>query len=191
MAKIGYKKDASDFDLIDATGSPYINQSRFDYAILENVDDIQFKPFDANTENANWENWEKGKLFGKKTELKWQKRNGRFHMVVTTEEELPAGFTLFSEKLETVKDEEGEITCRRIYLWGEQETNASGQFTGKWFEERIPQLLEYPIQTDKSRVKIKVQEYELSEEHEIMKSGKMEKGEFISIVHRFVGLEGV
>jgi len=186
MAKIGYKYDADDFNLNDANGKPYIVSPRFEYAILERLDNIQFKHFGVIT---NYTNWEKGRLFGTKTELKWQKRNGKVHMVVTTEEDLPSGFTLFSDKLEPIKKDKGEIAYRRIYLWGEQEKDTSELPTGKWFEERIPQLLEYPIQTTKSRVRITVQEYELAEEHEIIRNGKVEKAEFISTLYRFVDLE--
>jgi len=186
MAKIGYKIDANDFNLLDSNNNPYINSSNFDYAIVENIDDIQFKHFGAI---SNYDKWHKGRLFGKKTELKWQKRNGKFHIVVITEKDLPVGFTLFSENSEPFKDDKGNNIYRQIYLWGEQEKDASGKFTGKWFEERIPQFLEYPLKTDKSRVRVKLQEYKLFEEREIMKNGKIEKEEFISIVHRFVGLE--
>lgn len=187
MAKIGYKKDVIDFNQLDAEGNPdYINKSRFDYVLLEKAEKILFKKFSFST---NYADWNKGRLFGEKTELKWQKRKDKFHFVVTTEDEMPSGFNLFSEKLEPVKDAVGNIPYRRIYLWGEQEENASGCPTGKWFEERIPQFIEYPIKTAKSRVIIKVKEYTLTEGYEVLKNGSTEKRECVSIVHRFVGLE--
>lgn len=188
MAKIGYKKDATDLSFNDSDGNPYINRYRFKYAILEKIDKIVFDKF-KNIDVNNLTCWEKGRLFGEKTELKWQKRHGKFHLVVTTEEcNLPAWVHIYSEELEPFLEKDGQPIYRFIYLWGIKEFQKDTK-TGKnlpqnrWYEPRIPQLLQYPVdyQTPKKRVKIKVQEYKLRE-----KDGQ--DNEFTSIVHRFVGV---
>jgi hypothetical protein len=173
MAKIGYIKGV---DKINFT--PYINKTRFKYAILEKVNKIEFKKLEDDDINA-LDCWEKGRLFGYDTELKWQKRYGKFHLVITTEESnLPEGFTPYSDDLKPLPE-------RSIYLWGTKDRLKNSE-TGKdvvhWYETKIPKLFEYPIDTCISkcnRVKLKIQEYELLQKDE----------QISSIIHRFVGIE--
>jgi len=175
MAKIGYMKGIDKINL-----APYINKIRFKYAILEKVNKIDFKKLEDNDIN-NLNCWEKGRLFGDNTELKWQKRHGKFHLVITTKEsDLPEGFVLYSNDLKPVQD-------RSIYLWGTKE-NLKDSETGKdivyWYETKIPRLFEYPVDTcisKCSRVKLKIQEYGLCQKDE----------QTSSIIHRFVGIEEV
>ena len=186
MAKIGYQENAPSLSAITADGKPYLLENGFKYAILEKVDIIKFSLYEIINDYPDWDN---GRIFGINTELKWKKRNGKYHIVVTTEDDLPIGFSLFSDTLEPIRDEKGNIKYRRIFLWGEQEKDNSGQPTGRWFEERIPQLLKYPIITDKSRVQLKVQEYEFTEELKASVNGQAEKTK--SIIYRFIDLEEV
>lgn len=186
MAKIGYKKNATELIFTDSDGNPYINGCRFKYVILEKIDGIVFDKF-KNIDVNNLTCWEKGRLFGEKNELKWQKRHGKFHLVITTEEgNLPALVNIYREDLEPFLEKDGRPIYRFIYLWGIKEFQKDTK-TGKnlpqnqWYEPRIPQLLRYPVdyQTQRKRVKIKVQEYKLRE-----KDGQ--GNEFRSIIHRFV-----
>jgi len=164
MAKIGYKKDATDFNLKDENGGDYINDKRFSYDILERVDKIKFEEFGKTTD---YKNWEKGRLFGEEAELKWHKTNNtndEFHMVVITDEDfLPAGFCEFNcSNLRIVKhkDDKGNKKDREIFLWGEKDRGICS-----WFEPRIPQLLNYPVcfSEKRKRVKVVLREYQFEE----------------------------
>ena len=162
MAKIGYKKDATDFCLKDEQGNAYLTASRFSYAILEKIDAIKFEEFGKRTDYINWD---KGWLFGDGVELKWLKRNGKFHLVVITDEDvLPQGFHEFScENLRPIYYEydEGNPIERSVFLWGEKDRTINS-----WFEARIPKKLVYPsvnFKAPETRVKMVVREYEFEE----------------------------
>lgn len=187
MAKIGYKKNATELSFNDSDGTSYINGCRFKYAILEKIDEIVFDNF-KNIDVNNLTCWEKGRLFGGKTELKWQKRHGKFHLVIITEEcGLPSLVDIHREDLEPFLGKDGRPIYRSIYLWGIKEFQKDVETyknipQNQWYEPRIPQLLQYPVnnyRTQRKRVKIKVQEYKLRE-----KDGQ--DNELTSIIHRFV-----
>jgi len=172
MAKIGYKKRATDFNLKDEHGGDYINDKRFNYAILEKVDKIKFEECG---ETADYANWDKGKLFGEKVELKWHKTNNEFHIVVISDENsLPEGFCEFKcSNLHIEKD-------RGIFLWGEKDRSICS-----WFEPRIPHLLKYPglnFAEKKKRVKIVLHEYQFEETPPELKE------KITSTIYRFVRL---
>jgi hypothetical protein len=168
MAKIGYKKGINELKFND-----YINRDRFTYAILEKTDELIFdklKKIDIN----NFSICKKGRLFGKETELKWQKRQNGLHIVIITDEpDIPSWVDDYPCNLEPIPQ------TRSIYLWGEHLKDKDNE----WYEKQIPKILEYPIdhQDSKNRVKLKVQEYKLKR--------KSEDDEPVSIIHRFVGIE--
>jgi hypothetical protein len=122
----------------------------------------------------NLSDWKKGRLFGEKTELKWQKRQNGLHIVIITDEpDIPSWVDDYPCNLEPIPQ------TRSIYLWGEHLKDK------EWYEKQIPKILEYPIdhEDSKKRVKLKVQEYKLKR--------KSEDDEPVSIIHRFVGIEEV
>lgn len=172
MAKIGYMKGIDKINL-----TTYINKSRFKYAILEKVNKIEFEKLD-NIDVNTLDCWEKGRLFGDSTELKWQKRHGKFHLVITTEEnDLPEGFALYSSDLNPIQE-------RSIFLWGTKEKlKDSETIEDIWYETKIPRLFKYPVDNDgsKHQVKMKIQGYELCQKDE----------QIPSITHRFIGIEEV
>lgn len=183
MCKIGFQRDATSFDLKDAQDNPYLTKSRFSYAILEKVDAIVFDKFE-NVDVNQLSSWDKGRCFGETTELKWQKRNGKFHFVVITDEPaLPKDFQQFCGNLRKVeqKDKQGNPKAREVFLWGEKDR--SKEVMG-WFEARIPKIFKYPLDfpVRKKRVKLIVQEYEFDEIHPETKEA------LPSTVYRFVRL---
>lgn len=172
MCKIGYLKESDDLNILDSGGQPFISAERFQYMMVEKVDDIVFGFF---SETESLENWDKGRLFGEQTELKWLKRNGKFDLVVINDDDdLPGGFSEYSApKLE-------RVASRSIFLWGEKDDTITA-----YFDARIPQILEYPVKSfrhAKSQLKIKVQQYRLTE---INSFGE----EIDSFIHRYTGLE--
>jgi len=181
MPKIGYKKSARDFNLRDNESKYYINENRFKYAILEKVDEIKFENFGKT---IDYTNWDKGRLFGDKAEIKWNRiyrsddgnsNSDEFHIVVISDEELlPEGFCEFEcDNLHIEKK-------RKVFLWGEKDRS-----TCSWFEARIPHLLHYPgldFSKNKDRVKIILHEYQFEEKPLELKN------KINSTIYRFVRL---
>lgn len=169
MAKIGYKKN-----VVELQFTGYINKDQFDYAILEKANELIFDKFD-NININDLTNCIKGRLFGGKTELKWQKRRSGFHLVIITEESsLPEFFDNYPCELKPIK-------TRSIYLWG----IIDPVIKDHWYEKQIPRILKYPVirqnlENSENRVKINVQEYELSR--------NSKNDEPASIIHRFVDI---
>lgn len=202
-ARVGFQKNLESFGVlfIGETNS-YINAERFQYAILEKVDQIVIGRLESNhivykTHGVSddktipvdeLEEWDKGRLFGVETELKWIKRKNQYHAVIITEESaIPEGFTEYSSEAKPLTDDnENPLPPRYIYLWGEKQLKGSIKLD-EWYEPRIPQILKYPIEnwnTNKMRIAIKIQEYELNE-----KNPMDTEDEFISIIHRYVDLK--
>ncbi|KHE92477.1 MAG: hypothetical protein K8F52_08825 [Candidatus Scalindua rubra] len=158
----------------------HIHNANYNYAMLENVDEITFEKF---TIDFTLDAWDKGRLFGEKSELKWIKRNGTYHVVLTTDDDVPDNFTTYGT-LEPLK--EGPLID--IFLWGEKDTTVEG-----WYETRIPKVLKYPVddfERAPSRIKIVIKRYELSEEYEVYRNREWIKGSSTSEIYRYVGLEG-
>ena len=179
-SKVAYSRELTSIHALGCDAKPFINNERFTYVILEKVDEIVFKKFD---DNLNLDEWDKGKLFGDESELKWLKRKGKFHAVVITDGALPDGFNFYKE-LQPFNSE----PFRHIYLWGEKDKTVKG-----WYEPRIPKILEYPVADFKSvpsRIKIKIKEYTLSEEYEVYRNGEFRREPSTSTVYRFVDLSG-
>ncbi len=171
---IGYNKEIINLNYL----KQFIDSTKFKYIIAEKIDEIIFKKFNND---LNITDWDKGKIFCNATELKWIKRGNKFHVVVITDNVLPEGFIPYPELKPINK-------IREVYLWGEKDKTING-----WFEPRIPQILKYPVdnfETASSRIKIKIKEYELTEEYDVFKESATEKKQIISIIHRFVDLIG-
>lgn len=158
----------------------YICGENFNYAILEKIDEIVFEKF---ADNFTLDAWDKGRLFGEKSELKWIKRNGEYHVALITDGDVPCNFTTYG-MLEPLKEE----PLIQIFLWGEKDSTVEG-----WYDARIPKILKYPVDDFKSassRLKIVVKRYELSEEYEVYRNGEWINEPSTSEIYRYVGLEG-
>ncbi|MDR4497180.1 MAG: hypothetical protein MRK02_04535 [Candidatus Scalindua sp.] len=154
----------------------YIRDDKFDYAILEKIDEIVFEKF---SDKFTLDEWNKGRLFGEKAELKWVKRNGTYHVVLITDGEVPCGYDFIPfGKLQPLK----ENPFREIFLWGKKDMSVEG-----WYDPRIPKILKYPVDDFKTaphRLKILVKSYEL------FRNGVLTKEPFSSEIYRYVGLRG-
>ena len=114
--------------------------------------------------SENFEAWERGRIFHKTFELRWEKQDDIFVIVYIGEpRELPMGHIKSLSEFET-QDE-------TYYLWGERMAadtlKAIGQSeaTNLFLELQIPRLLSYPVPngSGKSRVKISARHYLNSE----------------------------
>lgn len=171
MCVVGYEKCAKNFELMDKQNCAYINENRFEYLIVEKVDEIKFERFGKTT---NYMDWDKGRLFGKQAELKWEKNHrGEFHIVIISDGSLPAGFSKFEcDGLE-------KESKRKIFLWGKRDLNTSG-----WFDAQIPQVLDYPVSSSKSEEQLKIILYEYKFEEEFPELD----GKVISRIYRFADI---
>jgi hypothetical protein len=172
MAQIGYKRGIAD-------PKTYIDTERFKggYMMLERVEQLSFERFDPNTD---FKLWERGRIFTKDDEIKWLKRADGLHIVMISENNLPTDFHPFPHDLHQVSDGNGRRVDRRVYLWGERVSNSQ-----EWYELRIPEVLNYPLdvaQNGAKRLCLKIRDYEVEERDP-------EGRPFVSIIHRYVGLE--
>ncbi len=163
MPLIGYKKGCSESEV-----SKLASDIDYNFAILEKPDDIRFiKKSDSNSA-GNLFDWDRGRLFGENVELRWLKRKNGFYVVIISENgRVPVKLNI--EEINPVRE-------REIYLWGEN-IEKSGNTTDDWYEQRIPRILNYPVNATKirGRLKLIVKEYSLASDK--------------STVHRYVGLK--
>ncbi|MEC4685199.1 MAG: CRISPR-associated protein Csx19 [Nitrospirota bacterium] len=163
MPLIGNKKGCNESEV-----SKLASDIDYKFAILEKPDDIRFIKKSEINSIGNLFDWDRGRLFGENVELRWLKRRNGFHVVIISENGGVA------EKLNP--EEINPVREREIYLWGEN-IEKSGNTTDDWYEQRIPRILNYPVNATKirGRLKLIVKEYSLSSD----------KG----TVHRYVGLK--
>ncbi len=163
----------------------YICNENFNYAILENIDEIVFEKF---SDKFTFDAWDKGRLFGEKSELKWIKRKGTYHMVLITDGAVPGNFVTY--RVESI--EEGPL--RQIYLWGEKNTDTKTEKDVEgWYDPKIPKILKYPVDDYKSAskyLKMMVKTYKLAEKQEVYRKREWLNKNLVSEIYRYVGLEG-
>lgn len=114
--------------------------------------------------DEEFNNWERGRVFNEKFELRWEKQNGKFHVVYIGEKsELPN----LSEDT-SIKINQMESKDMAYYLWGKKLDNEALRLIGRpetenlFAELQIPRLFDYPIEkgSDKEfRVKLVVRHY--------------------------------
>ncbi|MBC8181884.1 hypothetical protein H8E88_12260 [candidate division KSB1 bacterium] len=149
---IGYIEGLPNMDILTTEGTSYINPAKFQYMILERLDDICFDNFNVN---EDFTRWEKGRLFGQHYELKWKQRSNGFHVVVMSETDIPDGFQLYQfESIEFWGN-------RSVFLWGELQQPAGNTY----YESVIPKILTYPKHSH--RLAITIQEYRSIEQDNI------------------------
>ncbi len=157
----------------------YICNENFNYAILENIDEIIFEKF---SDKFTFDAWDKGRLFGEKSELKWIKRKGTYHMVLITDGAVPGNFLTY--RVESI--EEGPL--RQIFLWGEKDTGVEG-----WYDPKIPKILKYPVddyENTSKYLKMMVMTYKLTEKHEVYRKREWTNENVVSEIYRYIGLIG-
>lgn len=117
------------------------------YAILDRPETSLFIPISKDTD---WTDWENGRVFNEEMDLRWQKKDERFHVVMI----LDAPKAYFRQRYSLNLSEKYLEQKARWLLWGQQETK------GKWIERRIPKIFTYPFATrNDSRIALSVKEY--------------------------------
>lgn len=186
MPFVAYQKDLQQWPDL----ASFIDQKRFRYAILEKVDAIKFLQLNDDTiATHDFQEYNEGLLFGLKTELRWRKRRSGLHLVIISDETsdiLPSGFTVYDEDLQL-----GDR--RAVYLWGEKQfdTNSNEpkpqRVLKKWFEMRIPRILEYPmenVKNEKDRIVAVIRDYKVED---TLPDGEKR----YTILHRWVDIKEV
>jgi hypothetical protein len=98
---------------------------------------------------GNASEWDKGRVFDDTSELKWERKNSKFHLVwMEDHENIPDGWS---------KEKANLDGSREILLWG-------NQINGKneWYEKQIPRIFEYPIK-NVAQVYVVLNEYLLGD----------------------------
>ena len=114
--------------------------------------------------SKNIETWERGRIFHKKFELRWEKQDNVFVIVYIGE---PTALPM----LHTKSLSEYNIQDEAYYLWGKRmsaddlESMKQPKTIKVFLELQIPRLLSYPVsnQDGKDRVKISARHYLNSE----------------------------
>ena len=130
--------------------------------------------------SENFDDWERGRIFHKNFELRWEKQEEGFVVVYIGE---PKALPLMTNP-KLLSD--FEVQDESYYLWGERvsaddlKTINQPETANVFLELQIPRLLHYPVsnRNGKSRVKLSARHY-LN-----LKTGTLE-------FYRFLGLEEV
>jgi hypothetical protein len=122
---------------------------KVDYFIVERAERIEIGEFPPTLKIGNWSEWQRGRLFGDKRELRWRADRERFHVVYITDDETekhPAlSYTNDQEQVVTLEahndlQPEAIGSNQQVYLWGEYDSDDDA-----WLEGRIARLLNYPV----------------------------------------------
>lgn len=127
----------------------------FSYVLLEFYDRVVLERFDGHLlEDEGALN--RGRAFGHEHELSWRRRQGRFVVAFTTErpaeESVLKRFRHGCLEIEYSRKDEPESV-----LWGEYLDEKDG--VSRWFDERIPRPLSYPVDGSPARVSLKEADY--------------------------------
>lgn len=151
MAKIGW--NLFNVDELQILLTNLTNQLKF--ASYQTITTSFFYLYNLNNNKLNTiplENIQKARIFWEHCEVRWIFRKGFFHTTVLSDDE-----SIFNSIYSQLKTGEGDILElikedeHTVILWGERDTKAND--TNKfWFEGRIPQKLNYPLENKGSRV---------------------------------------
>jgi len=153
-------------------GGISFNYLIFDPMIVKRYNETFFKRFHINEMAIyNLPESYSGRVFGEDTEIRWRRDGNEFVVVIISEREKisPDSKFISLEDIEGISEYAAKSNA--YFLWGEHLQDRKG----KWYEGRIPRILEYPVDGTPEHVKLKVVEYQ--------------KGGFTQFI-RFVKLEG-
>lgn len=137
------------------------------YSVFQTITQSFFKSLDFQNNQLNGiplNQIEKARLFGLESEIRWIKKGLSFHVILLCENE-----GLFNFYKSFLRSGEGDILElepefnehepeKQVILWGIWDTKASDA-EKFWFEGRIPQKLDYPLDNSGNRVKLIYLEY--------------------------------
>ncbi len=137
------------------------------YSVFQTITQSFFKSLDFQNNLLNGiplNQIEKARLFGLESEICWIKKGSSYHIILLCENE-----RLFNTYGSFLRSGEGDILElepefnehepeKQVILWGIRDTKAfdAEKF---WFEGRIPQKLNYPLENRGERVKLLYVEY--------------------------------
>lgn len=131
----------------------------FDPIIIERYNETFFKRFSIN-EMAIYDLQESysGRVFGEDTEIRWRRDGKEFIVVIISESDTisPGNKFISLEDIEDISKYEAKYNDNMYFLWGEHLQDRKG----KWYEGRIPRILEYPVDGTPEHVKLRVVEYQ-------------------------------
>lgn len=117
------------------------------YVILERPQTSTFERF---SRNIDWAAWDAGRVFDEGLDLRWQRSDGIFHVVMISD----APQNLFPPRFQLDLAENHIERTTRWLLWGVMEEG------GRWVERRMPRIFSYPVSgRPGSRVALSVTEY--------------------------------
>ena len=129
----------------------------FASVIVEAPDGVEILDLKNPENRLEAARYPRGLAFGEQAELRWLRRESGLHLVYISDEDKDLGEGSLPEPLEPVEDEPD-----RLLLWGERQAD------GKYYDGRIPRLLEYPQWAPRpkagGRLAVKIRHYELREE---------------------------
>lgn len=129
----------------------------FEPMIVERYNDTFFKRFHINEMAIyNLSESYSGRVFGEDTEIRWRRDGNEFVVVIISEREKisPGSEFIGLEDMEDISEYAAKDNS--YFLWGEHLQDRKG----KWYEGRIPRILEYPVDGTPEHVKLKVVEYQ-------------------------------
>ncbi len=150
MPEIGYRYNVDNEELDKLIQTAKLNHP---IAILEKLfcmNGEKKECFDHLNEETIVSDWDIGRVFDKNSEIRWETDGEKFHVIwIINNGELTNEWK--SEKL-IIKDKN-----RKILLWGERIENQNS-----WYEKQIPKIFKYPVNSEKNRVYIEIEEYNLT-----------------------------
>lgn len=103
--------------------------------IAENAVDLFIEAYTPE-KAENLLTWEKGWVFGKELELRWEKERDEFHFrYIGGSRSLPVKDVRQIDLAQAVE------RLRSYYLWGERTEDRADE----WLDQRIPRLFNYPV----------------------------------------------
>jgi hypothetical protein len=127
----------------------------FEPMIVERYNETFFKRFHIDKMAIyNLPESYSGRVFGEDTEIRWRRDGNEFVVLIISEKEKISPGSTFNS-LEDIEDiSKYEAKHNAYFLWGEHLQD------NKWYEGRIPRILEYPVDGTPEHVKLNVVEYQ-------------------------------
>jgi hypothetical protein len=148
MPEIGYRYNVDNEELDKLIQIAKLNHP---VAILEKLfcmNGEKKEHFDYLNEETIVSEWDIGRVFDINSEIRWEKDEDKFHVIWI----INNGNLTSEWKCEELRFK----VNRRILLWGEKIENQEG-----WYEKQIPKIFKYPVNGEKNRVYIDVDEYNI------------------------------